>query len=296
MALRIFTAQMAYKGPHSHDTTVKTGTSCFAPNWDIVNGHKKQKITDEQYTAQYLEILLASLMGQKQKWLAVLKQKEVVLTCFCGRGKFCHRYVLAKFLEKFGARYMGEINTNTGALIHAGKYVPTVLNEATLQMVDDFVIPDYMEEPKSDFSNMVVDPLTIQGAQAATCRNCADNRKAQAWTRKGTVQFGMVPRPGETMEVKLQDGEARLPNWEEDLGSKNFACCSHKVVDGKVEYDCPLFKELVWGYKVGLTSRGTNLDPCKNCIEHVDRGGKCFGDRCPDGTFPIKEGAGIMRG
>lgn len=280
MTLRIYTAQMAYNGPHKHDTTVKTKTSCFAPTWDIVLDHKNGKITDEQYTEAFLSLLLDSLNGQKTKWLNVLKQKEIVLTCFCGRGKFCHRYLVALFLEKFGAKYMGEYNTNTGSLIHANRYLPSVLNEATIAMVRGFEIPRESEAPKSDFSGMVVDPLTISGAQSSVCRQCKENRKAQAWTQRGTVQFGIVPSQGEDAE----------------LASKNFACCSHDVVEGKVEYHCPLFKELVFGYKVGLTSRGANLDPCKNCIMYIDNGGTCFGDRCPDGSFPIKEGSGITRG
>lgn len=278
--LKIFTAQMGYKGPHAHDTTVKTKKSCFMPSWDIVLKHKDGKISDVEYTEKYLDILVASLMGQKQKWLNVLKQREVVLTCFCGRGQFCHRYVLALFLEKFGAKYMGEINTNTGTLIPKPRILSTVLNETTISMVEDFEIPDTTHEAKSDFSRLVVDPLTISGAQSAVCRQCKDNRKAQAWTQSGTVQFGIVPNPGH----------------DESLASRNHACCSHDVVDGTVEYHCPLFKELVFGYKIGLTSQGTNLNPCKNCNEHVDNRGTCFGDRCPDGTFPIKEGSGIMRG
>lgn len=280
MTLRIYTAQMAYKGPHAHDTTVKTGRSCFMPSWEIVLDHKNGKITDEAYTEMYLSLLLTSLTGLKKKWLSVLKQDEVVLTCFCGRGQFCHRYLIALFLEKFGAKYMGEINTNTSALIHADRYVPSVLNEATVQMITDCEIPDILAEAKTDFSNMVVDPLTISGAQSSTCRQCKENRTARAWTQKGTVQFGIVPTQGE----------------DTLLSSRNVACCAHTVVDGKIEYACPLFKELVFGYKVGLTSRGTNLDPCKNCIEHVDAGGKCFGDRCPDGTFPITEGCSLVRG
>jgi hypothetical protein len=292
MALKIFTAHMNYGGPHAHDTTVKTKKSFLMPAWDIVLGHKNGTVSDAEYVEVYLKILLASLQSRKSEWLAMLKQNEIVLTCFCTRGKFCHRCIAALFLEKFGARYMGELNTNTGALIHKDRYLTFIAPEV-IQMVQDFVIPNTMEEAKSDFSQLVVDPLTISGQQSAVCRQCRENRKALAWTQRGTVQFGMVPRPEQKVE---ENPDSLLPNWKEDLGSKNFACCSHDVVEGKVEYHCPLFKDLVFGYKIGLTSRGTNLDPCKNCIEHVDGGGSCFGDRCPDGTFPVKEGCGVSRG
>jgi hypothetical protein len=277
--LKIFTAQFGYNGPSRHDTTIRTNTSCFAPNWNIVMDHKNGKITDEGYTEKYIQILEQSLLGRKKEWLSVLKQKEVVLVCMCGRGKFCHRYLIAMFLEKFGAKYMGELNVSTGSLIPTHKYLPEFMTQETLQLIYDFQLPDYMQEPKTDFSGMVVDALAIQAMQSGTCRGCRENRTAQAWTQKGTVQFGIVPKQGQ----------------DEELNSKNFACCTHHIVNGKVEYACPIFKELVFGYKVGLTSRGANIDPCKNCTDHADNGGTCLGERCPDGTFPIKEGSGMVR-
>jgi hypothetical protein len=126
---------------------------------------------------------------------------------------------------------------------------------------------------------MVVDPLMINTMQSQTCRDCRDNREARAWAAGKTVSYQIV----ESSRV------------DDELGSKNFACCSHTMTQGEVKYTCPVFPKLIEGYNAGLTSQGTNLNPCKHCVEHMDNGGRCIGDRCPDGTFDIKEGAGIIR-
>jgi hypothetical protein len=281
MNLRVFTAQYNYNGEERLDTTVKTGANFLAPTWDIVMGHKSGQMSDEEYTQRYLHMLNVSMQNNPDLWVALLRRRKVVLICFCGTAKcFCHRYALALFLEKLGAKYVGEINTRTNVLIPRDRFLNTVLNADTQEMIRSFVPEKKSERPlTTSLRPMVVDPLAINTIQSSTCRDCKDNRAARAWTPRGNVHFQIVEHT----------------KSDEELKSRNIACCANTVEDGAVTYDCPIFKGLIDAYRAGVTSQGTNINPCKNCTEHVDNGGNCFGDRCPDGRFPIIPGAGLVK-
>ncbi len=280
--LRVFTAAFAYKGEERLDTTVKTGVSFLAPTWEIVMGHKQGKITDEQYTEQYLRMMDKSMQDYPDEWIALLRRRKVVLICYCGRECFCHRHLLALWLEKMGAKYIGEINTNTNVTIPADRHMHKCLNEGTQEMVRAYE-PKKKSDPVSMTSSarkMIVDPLAINTIQSSTCRQCRENRKAIARTQTGNITFHMVEAHGVDTELK----------------SSNLSCCSMDLnTELLAEYKCPIFSQLIEGYFAGVTSQGTNLNPCKNCIESVDNGGTCFGDRCTEGPFPILEGAGLVR-
>ena len=93
------------------DITVKSGDKAFAPTWKMVMGSKQSKITDEEYTRQYIELMRQSYRANKQRWDEVLNLDEVILACYCKADTFCHRYLLKDMLVKCGAEYTGEINT-----------------------------------------------------------------------------------------------------------------------------------------------------------------------------------------
>ncbi len=83
------------------DTTVKSGYSIFAPTWDMVLGHKAGTLSDEEYTAQYRNMLLASWKKDRQKWMDFLNDDDTyALACYCPAGNFCHRHLLIKFLQQ----------------------------------------------------------------------------------------------------------------------------------------------------------------------------------------------------
>ena len=97
------------------DTTVKSGIKAFAPSWEMVLGHKTGKISDEEYTKQYREMMLRSYMINQTIWFNLLQKEKIALACYCSPDKFCHRHLLVKYLEgicgvqKIPFRYMGEI-------------------------------------------------------------------------------------------------------------------------------------------------------------------------------------------
>lgn len=81
----------------------------FAPTWKIVMGHKKDIISDAEYTEEYHDLMIASYYAHNWAWQWVLSQPRVVLACFCPAGVFCHRNVLVEYLVKLGANYRGEL-------------------------------------------------------------------------------------------------------------------------------------------------------------------------------------------
>lgn len=117
----IYTVQMAKwrkckeLGIELIDTTVKSGDPIFAPTWDIVSAVKEGRITPEQYTEVYLELMRKSFKEHRDAWLALLSKPVIAIACYCKTGAFCHRHLLLSYLEKacqfFGIPYTlaGEI-------------------------------------------------------------------------------------------------------------------------------------------------------------------------------------------
>lgn len=100
------------------DSTTKTGDKVFAPGWDIVLGHKDKSITDEEYTAVYVERMRQSYRENQEHWHELFRYPKVVIGCYCTPGNFCHRYLLVKFFEGvakkqgFDFQYEGELYLN----------------------------------------------------------------------------------------------------------------------------------------------------------------------------------------
>ena len=109
--MKLWTAQYRYSGPDRLDITVKGQNpigKAFAPTWDMVMGHKKGLLTDREYTQKYKKMMIASCADNFEAWDWILSQEEVTIVCFCPKGAFCHRKLLARMLIQLGATYMGE--------------------------------------------------------------------------------------------------------------------------------------------------------------------------------------------
>lgn len=96
------------------DTTVRTGDPVFAPSWEIVMDVKAGKISEQEYTDRYKEMMRASWKANRTRWVEVCGLGEVAIACYCGAGKFCHRHLLKSYLESsckslgIPFSYMGE--------------------------------------------------------------------------------------------------------------------------------------------------------------------------------------------
>lgn len=77
-----------------------------APDWKgLLGPHKNGQIDDNEYTRRYIARLDTNanrIIGQYKALLQRHKGKDIVLLCWCGKGKFCHRRLLAEWLGRHG--------------------------------------------------------------------------------------------------------------------------------------------------------------------------------------------------
>ena len=107
---RLYTS--TYRYPMTEDRTDITvkgqheDGKAFAPRWDMVMGHKKGTVSDEEYTKEYLKILNKV---PPKSWYWLLSAQERTLVCFCNKGNFCHRELLAGYITQVytSVKYLG---------------------------------------------------------------------------------------------------------------------------------------------------------------------------------------------
>ena len=84
-----------------HDTSVKTGTSIFAPTWPMVIGYKEGVISEREYTDRYVHLMRQRFNTDPHPWREFVKQDIVAIGCMCCNGVFCHRYLLKDLLSRY---------------------------------------------------------------------------------------------------------------------------------------------------------------------------------------------------
>lgn len=97
----VFTSRIGYSGSGALDTTVKSATGLgrvLAPTWALVGGLKGwcgyEALIPQAYTARYYALLRARYQTNRQPFLAILQQEQVVLLCYCRAHTFCHRHIV----------------------------------------------------------------------------------------------------------------------------------------------------------------------------------------------------------
>ena len=111
----IYTAHYTSTDPDRLDITIQGEDPLgkyFAPTWKIIMDYKSRNYghaSADVYTHEYHELMLKSYYDHQDKWQELLSRKRVVLVCFCRSGEFCHRLLLALYLQKLGAIYRGEL-------------------------------------------------------------------------------------------------------------------------------------------------------------------------------------------
>ena len=117
--LKVYTAQYRYSGKDRLDITASGKTAFgrfFMPGWSLVKGLKNGTITEAEYEREYHAAMINSWHQNKYVWDKILELEQVTLVCFCPPGAFCHRILLAGYLEKLGAEYMGERDLTNGKI------------------------------------------------------------------------------------------------------------------------------------------------------------------------------------
>jgi uncharacterized protein YeaO (DUF488 family) len=126
--MRIFTIQVGkWRLAKSYDiffldTTVKSGYSLFAPNWDMVMGYKNGTVSEDEYKKLYRELLIRSWTQRREEWMKFLQDDTpTALACYCKPGLFCHRLLLKDFLRQLCKQleiqfeYFGELIDDSSA-------------------------------------------------------------------------------------------------------------------------------------------------------------------------------------
>ena len=89
---------LALSVPHNVGRVQGT-VNCLCPTWDMVKDYKARRISETEYTIKYRK-LMAKRWPAVKRWLDSLDSQDVYLCCWEKTG-FCHRYLVAKLIQKF---------------------------------------------------------------------------------------------------------------------------------------------------------------------------------------------------
>lgn len=95
--------------PYSVSVSVPSFVCCdtiqsLVPPYDLLKRYKSGEITELQYRKEYFEILTIRQKQVLKDLINILtKTPNIVILCWERKGKFCHRHLIAEFLnERFG--------------------------------------------------------------------------------------------------------------------------------------------------------------------------------------------------
>lgn len=103
---KLYTSYYARSGTHPNAVAISIISPGFykgkkylklAPTWDLLKAYKSGQVDDKGYTEWYLRLLNERNLTPEQV-VAELEEGSVLL-CYEGPGKFCHRHVVAEWLE-----------------------------------------------------------------------------------------------------------------------------------------------------------------------------------------------------
>lgn len=71
----------------------------FAPSWDIYSNYKNGHIDEFGYTERYKKERLDKLNPVEIKQFLTSFDKDIILLCYEKQGDFCHRHLVADWIE-----------------------------------------------------------------------------------------------------------------------------------------------------------------------------------------------------
>lgn len=110
----IYTIQLAKwrkAGEGFLDCTLKSGDIRLSPTKKILYDHKYRGGSWEDYCYSFYQHMRCSYRQHKPFWEELAHRPRLVLGCYCGAGRECHRHLLVDILTKINpkAEYCGEI-------------------------------------------------------------------------------------------------------------------------------------------------------------------------------------------
>lgn len=93
------------------DTTVKTNTSPFAPEWEMVMKVKDYDkgigdYSHEDYERDYKRLIRKRYRNDPDWFHEFCLKDKVAIACFCHRDRFCHRRLVVEIIEGI-CKYLG---------------------------------------------------------------------------------------------------------------------------------------------------------------------------------------------
>jgi hypothetical protein len=88
---------------NSYPRTVKGvdgKVKCFVPEWKNVKAYRDKEISEEEFTNRYRQ-LIVERWAEVKKWMDDLSPSDELYLCCWEQVGFCHRYLVAKLLQKF---------------------------------------------------------------------------------------------------------------------------------------------------------------------------------------------------
>ncbi len=105
--MELFTSYYARNGKHPSAISISAKAPFYyagktypplAPSWDLLKAYKSGTIDSDGYTAWYLKILIEERKLDPNKVIEELGDGAVML-CYEKIGDFCHRHVVADWLN-----------------------------------------------------------------------------------------------------------------------------------------------------------------------------------------------------
>ncbi len=82
------------------DITVQSSRppwNIFAPTWEMVKDFKGGRISENQYTEQYINLMRTRYKDNKEVFQQIIQLAiagDIALACYCPPEAFCHRHLL----------------------------------------------------------------------------------------------------------------------------------------------------------------------------------------------------------
>lgn len=95
----------------------------LAPSWDLLQDLRNDRIDEFEYERRFnLQLSKLNPLEIYNKILKLTNDSEPVLMCHCKKENFCHRHLVAQWLEKnlnikIGEYGIGEVKRENGKII-----------------------------------------------------------------------------------------------------------------------------------------------------------------------------------
>lgn len=77
----------------------------FIPSKELLHGLKNKTVSEQEFVKQFNQQLRLNCLAYKNVFNRLKNtDKNVVLLCYEADGKFCHRHLVAEFLNKHGIK------------------------------------------------------------------------------------------------------------------------------------------------------------------------------------------------